>query len=164
MFIQYRFLLLTAVVVLLLTGCNSACLTGEVLNTTSNLCQNCSTYIPSCVECSSTTICTKCSTTTFLVVSSNTCSTTCPAGTYTNTTLRTCVSCPTLCLTCSSSTSCKTCITSAFLLNLACTPCIQKFQDCYSCTTIACSKCMLGYSLSGSLCQKIVCPFGYFVN
>lgn len=110
----------------------------------------------------------------------------CPSGTYKNTTIATCMSCPASCLTCASSTSglqCLQCVSGLFmsantpglclsscgalsygdLVTLKCYSCISPCVECLS--AIQCKSCVDNYLLVGSQCLSISrCPSGRFLS
>ena len=164
------------------TTCDSTCITGYGITSTTGICVQC---VSPCSGCSMTsTNCLSCISTPsqyyLLTVSGSTsCVNTCPADNYADPGTLTCVQCPSVCLTCSSATFCMTCASPNLFYNdfcygscppgtmtlatscLACLPecltCINLADNCTSCTTNGTYKAYL----LGTVCFTL-CPGGYY--
>lgn len=94
--------------------------------------------------------------------------TSCPSGSYPNTTSSTCIACPSACSLCSSPSVCSSCRSNYYLLNNTClTDCpagfypITPLQACGSCTgvnnTANCATCL-------TINSCITCQYPYYLS
>ena len=161
------------------------CSTGEYVG--NHQCNSCSSAIPGCTDCTSSSNCTSCEA-KYQDPSGNgggCVMTTCSSGQYLNEDDGNCYPCSNGCRQCTSSTNCQVCedayelVSGAYCelrgcaadqyLNMADGQCYSCPAACSSCSTVmsseetsACTACVDGYKLSGTQCvQKSCSDMGY---
>lgn len=158
------------------TLCKSSCLDGQV--PINSVCTPCTSPCATCVT--TTTQCLSCvQLSTSLFLSGYFCVSTCPSGTYANSSTYTCATCTSPCATCSSSMICLSCIASYFLylgtcntscpigyvgVISSCQPCATGCKTCQN-TVNYCTACQANYYLMVSASECIqTCPTGLFAD
>lgn len=114
----------------------------------------------------SSTYCLTCQPSYFLVTTNNTCTSTCPDGTYSENVTQMCLQCPSNCQTCLNSTYCLSCISGRTFLYLQTNNCINDCPQGYygNTSTIACALCDTKcLTCSGSASNCLSCTAGYYL-
>lgn len=132
------------------------------------VCQQCSQY---CLNCQNNN-CMICQSGYYL--SSGSCYSTCPLGTYLSSTNLQCYSCPSQCSSCTADQNCTSCMSGYLLLEGTCVKncpqtayleqnkCILCVAPCLACTSqTQCLTCLPGLILNGTVCQQ-ECQEGFF--
>lgn len=109
------------------------------------------------------------------ITSTGRCVSACPSSTYLNSSLSSCIDCPTSCLTCINDTYCNNCTANYYLYLRTCvTDCPDTYypitanqtcnrctQPCINCVNLTyCKSCISGYNLYLGNCIT-ACPSGY---
>jgi len=144
---------------LLGNACGTSCSDGYYPDSSTWECKTCA---PSCLTCSSLTVCKSCSSSgAYPIFFDNSCLSACPPGTFRSG--NTCAACVSPCTTCSvSADTCLTCIQGLYPDNGECKTCSGACATCSGSPT-SCASCKDGYYLQGSTCVS-QCSDGYFLD
>jgi hypothetical protein len=145
-----------------LTLCYGQCPYNTFFNSTQ--CVPCSSVIPNCAVCVSTTECSQCAAGGF-VLSANSSNCECPARTYLDNTTTSCLPCPYDCYRCTSSGLCTSCSQTydhrALDSNASrCVPMDGYFES----GVVTASQCPSGCAKCISLTFCSACSYHYFLN